>query len=497
MRSLTLLSHVFLIVLCSSIGRAENDAHPPNVVLIVADDLGYHELGCYGQTKIRTPRLDRLRTEGMKFTRAYSGSPVCAPSRCVLLTGKHPGHTYVRSNREVKPEGQLALPAAEITLAERFRAAGYTTGAFGKWGLGSPGSEGDPTHQGFNRFYGYNCQRVAHSYYPPHLWSNRDKVKLRIMPPVPGHAGLPEGADPADPKQYNQFKGTDYAPDLINTEALKFIRKHRDRPFFLYYPTVIPHLALHVPDEELEPYLKLGWKDPPFTREKGRGYTPHFTPRAAYAAMITRMDGYVGKVLDLLDELGLTKNTIVIFTSDNGTSHVKDEVDAKFFDSLGNLRGYKGSLHEGGIRVPMLARWPGKIAKSSTSNRMVGFEDMLPTLLELTTGKGASGSLDGASFASTLLGKPQPKRHFLYREFAGYGGQQAVWMGNHKAIRRKLSNENTVVKTELYDLSTDPSEQQNLAAKHPEIVARLEAIMSAQHTPSTIFPLRAIDQAGE
>ena len=280
-------------------------ARKPNVVFILADDLGYAELGSYGQKKIKTPRLDELAAAGMRFTRNYSGNAVCAPSRCVLMTGKHPGHAFIRNNGEVKPEGQRPIPKSEFTMAEMFKAEGYATGAFGKWGLGGPGTEGDPINQGFDRFFGYNCQRHAHSYYPNYLWSDDKRVPLKNEPPVPGHASLPKGSDPADPRSYDVFKGKDYAPDRINEQALAFIRKNKDKPFFLYYPTVIPHVALHVPDEELKPYLAQKWNDPPFSRHQGYGYTPHFTPRAAYAAMITRMDTYIGRVLDLIEELGM------------------------------------------------------------------------------------------------------------------------------------------------------------------------------------------------
>ena len=238
--------------------------HKPNIVFILADDLGYRELGCFGQELIRTPNLDRLARQGMRLTQHYSGSPVCAPSRYVLMTGKHPGHAYIRSNKATLPEGQEPIPSAEITLAELLRTQGYVTGAFGKWGLGGPGSSGEPLRQGMDRFFGYNCQSHAHSYYPSYLWSDHQRIPLRNDPPVPGHAGLAPGDDPSDPRSYDRFKGPDYAPDRINGQALEFIRANRNRPFFLYYPTIIPHLALHVPDEELEPYLDLGWEDPPF-----------------------------------------------------------------------------------------------------------------------------------------------------------------------------------------------------------------------------------------
>ena len=466
----------------------------PNVVLIVADDLGYRELGCYGQDKIRTPHLDALARAGLRLTQHYSGNAVCAPSRCVLMTGKHPGHAFVRNNREVQPEGQFPIPDSEVTLAELLREQGYATGAFGKWGLGAPGSEGDPLRQGFERFFGYNCQRHAHSYYPSYLWSDGERIALNNNPPVPGHAGLPEGADPADPRSYDVFKGTDYAPDRINEQALAFIREHRDEPFFLYYPTIIPHIALHVPDEELEPYLALGWNDPPFTRER-RGYTPHFTPRAAYAAMISRMDRNVGNVLKLLDELDLSDNTIVIFSSDNGTSGSQDEVDSEFFNSVGELRGLKGSLYEGGVRVPAIVRWPGHVPAGAVSDQISGFEDWLPTILELTGAADAvPQEVDGISLAPTLLGKDQPPRPFLYREFPARAGQQSIRVGNWKAIRPNLASGN--LDPELYDLSSDPGERKNVAGKHPEVVARLTKLMDEQHEASEHYPLRPFDGAG-
>jgi arylsulfatase A-like enzyme len=293
------------------------------------------------------------------------------------------------------------------------------------------------------------------------------------------------------------FKGQDYAPDRISAAALEFVREHRDGPFLLYYPTIIPHVALHVPDEELEPYLELGWNDPPFTRQRG-GYTPHFTPRAAYAAMITRMDRYVGRVLALLDELGLAENTIVLFSSDNGTSHLKDEVDYDFFDSVGPLRGLKGSIYEGGLRVPLIVRYPGRVEPDSVSDRRVGFEDILPTLLELVGAKDdVPRAVDGISFAPTLLGKPQAPRPFLYREFHGYGGQQAVWLGRFKGVRTGLAQKNKgadPLEIELYDLSEDIGEQDDVADEHPDVIERIERIMDAEREPSDVFRLPILDK---
>ena len=468
----------------------------PNIILIMADDLGYKELGSYGQKLIKTPYLDQLAKEGMRFTRGYAGNAVCAPSRCVLLTGRHPGHAWVRNNGEVKPEGQRPIPASEVTIAEVLGKHGYACGAFGKWGLGFPGSEGDPVFQGFDRFFGYNCQRHAHSYYPSYLWSNRKRVQLNNSPAVGGHADFGDDADRSDPRSYDQFKGQDYAPDRINEQALKFIRANKDRPFFLYYPTVIPHVALHVPDEELKPYLKLNWTDPPFTKKNGYGYTPHFTPRAAYAAMITRMDRYIGNVLNLVKELGLEDDTIVVFTSDNGTTHLKQEVDYEFFNSVGKLRGLKGSLYEGGIRVPLIVKWPGKIAARSNSSLVTGLEDWLPTLADLIdqTASVPQG-LDGVSIAPTLLGKGQEEREFMYREFSGYGGQQAVWMGPWKGVRQNLMRKKNMnpLKIELYNLDQDPNETKDVASGHPEVVEQIRKLMKNQHTASEWYPIPILD----
>lgn len=480
-----------LVASCLSAVKADEKSQP-NILFILADDLGYRELGSFGQELIRTPHLDRLAEQGVKLTQHYCGNAVCAPSRCVLMTGKHPGHAYIRSNKAAPPEGQEPIPESEVTIGELLQQEGYVTGAFGKWGLGGPDSCGQPLTQGFDRFFGYLCQSHAHSYYPSFLRSDNGVVELDNNPAIYGHANFKDkNADRSDPKNYDQFKGTDYAPDRINEACLDFIRANKDKPFFCYYPTVIPHVALHVPDEDLKPYLKLGWKDPPFTKQKGYGYTPHFTPRAAYAAMITRMDQYIGNVLNLLDELDLADNTLVVFSSDNGTTHLGLEVDYTFFKSVGELRGLKGSLYEGGVRVPTVVRWPGKVEAGSESDFVSGFEDWMPTMLEAAGAKSKMEGVDGISLMPTLLGHDQPTRPFLYREFAGYGGQQFVRVGDWKAIRQQMQKGR--IKTELYNLAEDISESKDVAADHPETLAKLEKLMAEQHVTSPIFPIKAID----
>jgi arylsulfatase A len=459
-------------------------AERPNIIFILADDLGYGDLGCYGQTKIRTPTLDRLAKDGLRLTRHYSGNAVCAPSRCVLMTGRHPGHAFIRDNRELKPEGQFPIPAGTVTLAKLLQANGYATGAFGKWGLGGPGSPGEPLKQGFDRFFGYNCQRVAHNYYPPHLWDNGTKKMLRNAG-FPANDKFQPGEDPAKPESYARFSDKDYAPDLIAEQVLAFVDSNKDKPFFLFWPTTVPHLALQVPGDSQKEYAGQ-WDDPPYPG--GNGYLPHFQPRAAYAAMVTRMDREIGKLMDRLAMHKLDKNTIVIFSSDNGPLYDKlGGTDCDFFNSHGGLRGRKGSLYEGGFRVPGVVHWPGKIAAGTTSDRVTGFEDWLPTLLEIAAIRQPETPIDGISFASTLLGKTQPERPFLYREFPGYGGQQSLHMGEWKAVRQKI-NAKKVLKTELYNLKRDPLEATDVAKDHPEIVARMEALLKEQHTPSKEFP---------
>lgn len=501
------LGMLLLFGFLGSVGLSAETGRPPNIVYILADDLGYAELGCYGQEKIKTPHLDRLAREGMRFTDHYCGNAVCAPSRCVLMTGKHSGHAFVRNNVAMKlPEelivrygmefgGQQPIPDSEITVAEMLKQKGYATAAIGKWGLGHFGTSGDPNKQGFDLFFGYNCQAHAHSYYPAYLWLNDKKYPLKNDPPIPGHAGLAEGADPNDPASYAPFKGQDYAPDHMIAQALQFIEQNKDKPFFLYFPSTIPHVALHIPDEDLKPYLGK-WDDPPFTRAKG-GYTPHFTPRAAYAAMISRLDKSVGQIMAQLDKFGLDENTLVMFSSDNGTTHLEEEVDYKFFNSVGPLRGLKGDLYEGGIRVPMIARWKGKIKPSSTTDLPSAFCDVMPTLAEVA-GVETPAETDGISFLPTLLGQPekQKKHDFLYWEFTGYGGQQALRMGDWKAVRQNMLKKGNPdpLKIELFNLADDIGEQNDLAAQKPELAEMAAKLMAEQHVPSELFKMPPLDK---
>ncbi len=315
---------------------------------------------------------------------------------------------------------------------------------------------------------------------------------LDNFPPIPGHALFPNGADPSHPGAYDVFKGRDYAPDRINDAALDFVRKNASRPFFLYYPTILPHLALHVPDRYLEPYLNLGWVDAPFTNKDGRGFTPHFTPKAAYAAMITRMDFYLGQLMTLLDELELREKTVIIFTSDNGPTNSENEVDTDFFSSVGTFRGRKGSLYEGGVRVPAIVRWPGKVQAGSTTDYVSGLEDWFPTIFELASSEDASHlDVDGVSLVRLILGHEVGSRDFLYREFPSNQGWQFVRVGKWKAIRPKLRAGS--LKVELYDLDVDPNERFDVASQHPEVTKELTELLGREHSASETFPLPSID----
>ena len=466
---------------------APADSQSPNIIFILADDLGYGELGSYGQDKIQTPHLDRMAAEGLRFTQFYSGSPVCAPSRATLMTGKHTGHTYVRNNyglggfRDEEERGQLPLKPGTETIGAMLQQAGYATAFIGKWGLGGPGSTGIPTRQGFDFFYGYLDQKQAHNYYPTHLWTGTDTLRWDTLRNAYFSPHQQLDSAPDDPSAYDKYEGADYAPDLMTDRALSYIRKRHDEPFFLTLAYTIPHVALQVPDEELTAY---DFEGPPYLGQEG--YLPHPRPLAAYAGMISRMDGYVGQVMDLLEELGLAENTLVIFTSDNGTTY-NGGVEAQFFNSVGPLRGLKGSVYEGGIRVPMIAWWPGQVEPDRTTDHVAALWDVLPTAAELA-GAAPPDSVDGVSFLPTLLGEParQQEHDYLYWEYHGLcGGQQAVRMGKWKGVRLGI-HEAPDAPIRLYDLKEDIGEERNVAGKHPEVARQLWRQMQRAHTPSEI-----------
>lgn len=480
--SLSMLSVVAAVVLGFALPPSPSPTKP-NIVYILADDLGYGELGVYGQKLIKTPHVDRLAAEGMRFTQAYSGSTVCAPSRSTFLTGKHTGHTYIRDNWEMggwergAPEGQLPLPANTVTLGRILQRVGYTTGAIGKWGLGGPTNTGNPMLQGFDHFYGYLCQRIAHNYYPTHLWRDGEKEMLN-NPYFSAHQKLK--GDPNDPSSYMNFSSNDYSQDLMAEAALEFIDKNKGRPFFLYLPFPVPHAALQVPDDSLEQYKDM--PDKPYLGEKS--YLPHMRPHAAYAGMISRMDGHVGLIMAKLKALGLDRNTLVVFTSDNGATF-NGGSDEKFFQSNGGLRGVKTQLYEGGIRVPLIARWPGQIRPGQVSELPCAMWDMLPTFTALA-GAPTPKDIDGVSLVPTLLGVgTQVKPASLYWEYHSGGGWQAVRMGDWKAVRRN-AHKDPNGPIELYNLRQDPAESRNVAAQYPDVVDWIAGTMRHEHSRSPI-----------
>lgn len=449
----------------------------PNIVFIMADDLGLGDLGCYGQQKIKTPNIDQLAAQGMRFTSFYCGTSVCAPSRSSLMTGQHTGHTYIRGNKEIKPEGQEPLADSVQTLAQLLKEAGYTTGAFGKWGLGMVGTTGAPDRKGFDKFFGYNCQRQSHRYYPTHLWNNDQKIML-------------DGNDLAHK--------TTYAPELIQEQALAFIDENKDKPFFLFIPTILPHAELAGPDDRFYKMYENAFEETP---HKGQDYGPNATvggyqsvekPRATFAAMVSRMDAQVGEVMARLEKYGLLENTIVIFTSDNGP-HREGGADPKFFNSSAGLRGIKRDLYEGGIRTSFVVQWKGKVKAGTTSNFTGAFWDVLPTLTEIAKAPKARYT-DGISFLPTLLGKGKQKQHYyLYWEFHEGGGRQAVRAGKWKAVRLKMKG-NPNAPIELYDLSKDPKEEHNVAAENPAVVKQMAQRMQEAHVESPIFPLVSVEK---
>ena len=458
---------VAIATLSGSAGQAPVSGARPNILLIQADDLGYGDLSIYGQQRFQTPALDKLARQGTRFTQYYSGSTVCAPSRAALLTGKHTGHAWIRGNGAL-PEGDVPLRAEEVTIAEVLRDRGYRTALIGKWGVGQPGTPGMPDKQGFEHAFGFLDQRHAHRQFTDHLYRNGERVAVDL--------------------------DKDYAGDLFTKETADFIERSDSRPFFIYLNYTVPHAELRVPEDAMAAY-RGKFPEQPFANPKADavpvgarpdgpsiGYRSQPTPHAAFAAMITRMDRDIGRLADLLTARGLDNRTLILFTSDNGP-HKEGGADPDFFNSSGGLRGIKRDLYEGGIRVPMIARWTGRIPAGRVSAFPWAHWDLLPTLSEIAGGKAPAG-IDGISMAPTLSGeKPQTGHPTFYWEFHERGFQQAVRMGEWKAVRLKPGEP-----LELYHLERDPAEKQNVAAANPDVVAKIEAYLKTARTESARWP---------
>ncbi len=468
------MKHLLVLALALlALPLAAAETRPPNIVLIYADDLGYGEVGCYGQKLIQTPCMDQLAKDGVRFTQFYTSAAVCAPARCSLMTGKHGGHATIRDNMEFdnKPiSGQKPIAAADVTIAEVLKTRGYTTACIGKWGLGAPGNDGDPLKHGFDLFFGYYCQRHAHTHYPKFLFRNGKQVDL------PGNDGK---------------TGTQYSHDQFDTEALGFIRQNKDKPFFLYFAAALPHVSMQIPAADLAPYAGK-FEETPYDGKKG--YMAHPTPRAAYAAMISKFDASVGKVRALLEELKIADNTLIIVTSDNGATHDVGGVETKFFNSAAGLRGLKGSLFEGGIREPFIARWPGSIAPGRVVDEPAVAYDLFSTFCNVA-GVEKAPATDGADLTGLLTGKAAKRpSDFLLWEFHGYGGQLALRLGEWKAVRQTLDNKpNSPVL--LFNIAQDPSETTDVAAEHPDLVAKARALWQSQHIPNQLFTFPPLDPA--
>jgi arylsulfatase A len=437
------IRHLALAVLTASNIFA---AAPPNIIFILSDDLAQGDVGAYGQKIIQTPRLDRMAVEGTRFNQTYCGTTVCAPSRASLMTGLHSGHSPVRGNWEIKSEGQKPLPAGTVTVAEILKSAGYATGVTGKWGMGMFDTSGSPLKQGFDRFYGYNCQRHAHSYFPAYLWDDDRRIEL------PGN---------------HEGKKT-YAQNLIQKETLDFIRSNKSKPFFLYYAITLPHGTHEIDDLGI-------YADKPWSMQE-----------KSYAAQVTRLDSDVGAVIDLLKELGIDDNTLVIIAGDNGSSFPPESAIGKRFNQAANgLRGFKRGLYEGALRQACIARWPGKVPAGRVSDEAWAFWDFLPTAAELA---GAAippeCKTDGISLVSHLKGGPAPKRDSFYWELHEGKPIQAVRFGDWKAVKNGPQ-----ASIELYGLAKDPGETNNIADKHPDLLEKAAALMKQHHSPSADWPL--------
>ena len=466
------------------------EAARPNVVLINADDHGWAEVGCYGQKKIKTPNIDKLASEGQRWVYFYSGAPVCSPSRNVLMTGKHTGNCDVQDLKRVDAgenwrdlKGDWPIRTETYTLPEAMKKAGYATAVFGKWGIGDFGSTGAPDKHGVDRFYGYTDQKACHTYYPPYLWNDGKKEVLNtsLTAATIGHGSQPKGEVLAD-----TYRAEQHSSDLIADKMLEFVKEkaHGKQPFFLYYAPLEPHVAMQPLQEWIDRYPR-EWDKSPY--RGNRGYLPHPRPRAAYAGMISQMDHNVGRLLDTLKACGLDKNTIVIFTSDNGTTHDAGGVDHRFFNSVADLKGLKGQLYEGGIRVPGIIRWPGKIAPGKTITQPAFHADVMPTLCALTGAD--AGSPLGTDLSPVLLGKKSAlhDRKPLVWAGGGYGGQVAVRFDSKKVIRRNLFPGKKPDNWEVYDIVKDPAEKNNIAAENRDLINRAIAILDREYQPAPGF----------
>ncbi len=500
---------LFTVFTISSFSQP-NKTNKPNIVYILADDLGYGELGCYGQQKIETPNIDALARSGMRFTQHYA-FPVCAPSRYSLMTGINSGKAYIRGNdeweergdvwnfkaMEANPflEGQRPIPDSTITIAKVLQKDGYKTGLVGKWGLGSPFTNGTPNKQGFDYFYGFICQRQDHTYYSGHLWENENRVPLnnKIVDP---QISFQKDKDSMDEKNYEAYQQKDYAPDFLIKAALNFIDKNAGKPFFLYYPSPLPHVSLQAPQKWIDYYHQKFGDEKPYL---GGGYFPCRYPRATYAAMISALDEQVGLLIKELKNKGVYENTIIMFCSDNGPSFPSTGVDGSFFNSGGPFKsdyGWgKGFVHEGGIREPFIVSWQGKVKAGAVSDMISANIDMMPTLCDLLH-IAPPKDIDGISILPEILSKKQVQQHdYLYWEFPEYGGQQAVRFGNWKAVILNIKKEGNT-KMSLFDLTNDIQEQNDVASEHPDIVKKMQDIMKHEHhTPEvSTFLMPAIEE---
>lgn len=474
------------------------DGRKPNIIYILADDVGYGDIGCYGQEKIETPNIDRLAAEGMRFTQHYSGSAVSSPSRCSLMTGLHTGHAYIRGNDEMPErgaigdwkavladstlEGQRPMPAGTRTIASLLKECGYATGCAGTWCLGASTSTSTPGKMGFDFFYGYHCQRQAHDYYPMFLWRNDKREYLPNRLPLPD-GKLDAGCDPRNPESYRKFVSEAYAPDLIFKEVTDFVERNKDRPFFLYWPAPIAHVPLQAPQRWIDHYVEKFGDEVPYTGDKG--YFPSRYPRATYAAMISSLDEQIGLLVKQLKEAGIYENTVILFSSDDGPTY-NGGVDAPWFNSGGPFRSEagwgKGSLREGGIRVPMIVCWPQVVKAGSVSSHVSAFWDVLPTLGDIAGY--VSADTDGISFLPELEGKTQEKHEYLYWELPEGNGSKALRMGKWKGYISGIRQGNRRV--ELYDLETDPKEEHDCASLYPDIVDEIVKKMEEAHTESSV-----------